>query len=77
MYAYLGSGAAVREDAIIGVFDLDNASASPITREYLKKREDSGELISLAEGLPRYFIVTTDRRREKVYMTHIKMRSIV
>ena len=77
MYVYLGSGAVVPEDEIIGVFDLDNASSSRITREFLKAREDSGELVTLSDDLPRYFVVTSDGERTATYLTYMKMKRVI
>ena len=44
MYLHLGTGAVVRTDSIIGVFDLDNTSQSHLTRRYLAAAEKSGQV---------------------------------
>ncbi|MDR2502538.1 MAG: DUF370 domain-containing protein [Oscillospiraceae bacterium] len=58
MYLYLSGGAVIRSDEVIGVFNADNASHSKITREFLERRQALGELISVADDVPRYITVT-------------------
>ena len=40
MYLHLGSQMAVRDRAIIGIFDLDNTSSSKITRAFLEQAQE-------------------------------------
>ncbi|MDR2616192.1 MAG: DUF370 domain-containing protein [Oscillospiraceae bacterium] len=61
MFLYLERDEVVRESEIVGIFDLDNASWSHKTREYLSASEKSGRLKNLSDGLPRTLIVTTGR----------------
>lgn len=55
MYISIGGDMAVRDRSIIGIFDLDGASLSKKTMEYLKDAEESGGLISVTEDLPKPF----------------------
>jgi len=61
MYVILGREELIDEEDIIGVFDLDNASWSYLTREYLARAEKAGRVKNLSDGLPRSLIVTADR----------------
>ena len=42
MYLNIGGDMAVRDTAIIGIFDLDNTSISAKTREFLGSAEREG-----------------------------------
>jgi hypothetical protein len=57
----LGREELIPEEDVIGIFDLDNASWSYLTREYLARGEKSGRVKNLSDGLPRSLIVTTKR----------------
>lgn len=59
-YLYLGGEAAVEDSRIVGIFDLDNASWSLLTRRYLSAAEKSGRLQNAAEDIPRSFVVCAD-----------------
>ena len=57
MYLHLGKNVVVQKSDVIAVFDLDNSSYSHITRAYLTEAEKKGEVINVAEDLPKSFVV--------------------
>lgn len=56
-YLYLGGEAVIEDTDIIGIFDLDNASWSIRTRQFLSASEKSGKLKNAAEDIPRSFVI--------------------
>lgn len=68
MYLSIGKDMAVRESAIIGIFDLDNTSTSPKTREFLTAAEKEGQVIP-CDDLPKSFILTAEYGFNRVYLT--------
>ena len=59
MFLNLSTDFSVRISDVIGIFDIDSASLSAATRDYLRKKERKGELISLSYDLPSSIVVTT------------------
>ncbi len=47
-YLHLGKGCVVRDDEIVGVFDLDVTSQSHLTRKYLAAAEKAGQVEAAA-----------------------------
>ncbi len=68
MYLSIGNDMAVREQAVIGIFDLDNTSVSKRTREFLKRSEREG-LIVPCDDLPKSYIITAEYGLTKVYLS--------
>lgn len=68
MYLSIGQDMAVRDSAIIGIFDLDNTSTSPRTREFLARAEKNGEVVP-CDDLPKSFILTAEYGFNRVYLT--------
>ena len=68
MYLSIGKDMAVRDSSIIGIFDLDNASSSIRTREFLAAAEKEGQVVPCDE-LPKAFILTAEYGFHKVYLT--------
>ena len=68
MYLSIGQDMAVRDSAIIGIFDLDNTSTSKRTREFLDAAEKNGEVVPCDE-LPKSFILTAEYGFNRVYLT--------
>lgn len=59
MYLHIGSETIVLEKNLIGIFDLDNTSVSKFTREFLRSRQQQGAVITVAEDIPKSFVVCT------------------
>ena len=52
MYLHLGQDVVVPSKDIVGIFDLDNASYSHITRDFLKKATTNKQVINISTELP-------------------------
>jgi len=62
MYLHLGQNVVVPEEAVIGIFDLDNTTGSHITRKFLGDAEKAGRVTSVSDELPKAFVVCSDSR---------------
>ena len=60
MYLHVGNNKNIREKKIIGIFDLDGSTLSPITRKYLADAQKRGEVESTNEELPKSFVLYFD-----------------
>ncbi|MFQ8832038.1 MAG: extracellular matrix regulator RemB [Ruthenibacterium lactatiformans] len=70
MYLHLGQESIVRTRDILGIFDLDTASLSRHTRDYLAAAEKAGRVVTVTGELPKSFIVTTGES-PAVYISQI------
>ena len=68
MYIHIGFDMAVRDRSIIGIFDLDHASCSKHTRQFLSQAEKNGEVIPVTEDLPKSFLLTSEYGMNKLYL---------
>lgn len=68
MYISIGNDMAVRDSSIVGIFDLDNCSWSLKTRQFLENAEKNGEVIPVANDLPKSFILATEYGINQVYL---------
>ncbi|MBP3436440.1 MAG: hypothetical protein J6K61_00835 [Clostridia bacterium] len=65
MYISIGSGRYVRKKNILGIFDLDNATVSSVTRLLLTKKEKEGSLVSVKEDIPKSIVIVSSPKREQ------------
>lgn len=72
MYLHLGDSAVVPYASVLGVFDLDNATYSKRTRDFLERAEADGELTSLGQRLPVSLVVTESR----IYLSPISSQTL-
>ena len=61
MYLHLGQNVMVRNQDIIGVFDLDNTTWSFRTRRFLERAEQEGRAITVGDDLPRSFVLVREK----------------
>ena len=57
MYLSIGKNTVIREEEVIGIFDLDNCSQSHLTREFLSAAEKNGCVVNAAEDIPISFLL--------------------
>lgn len=77
MYLYLGGDAVVNDKNIIGIFDLDTATVSKKTRDYINHAEKSGETVYTSYDLPKTFAVCASKNcKNKVYITAVSTQTI-
>ena len=76
MYIPIGSDMALRDEAIVGIFDLDNTTCSRDTRNFLRQAEDAGEVVTVTDELPKAFVLTREFTLDRVYLTQFSAATI-
>ena len=71
MYLHIGNGKSVKRKNIIGIFDLDTATVSKITKDFINKRQKDGAITYLDSDLPRAFILLDEDGKAKVRLSRI------
>ena len=75
MYLNIGGDMAVRDSAIIGIFDLDNTSVSLRTRDFLASAEQEGQVVP-CDDLPKSFILTAEFGMNRLYLTSLNTATL-
>jgi len=76
MYLHLGQDVIVRKADVLGLFDLDNCSYSHITREFLKKAEGSGQVIVVAEDIPKSLVLVSEGGKTVYYLSQLSTATL-
>lgn len=71
MYLFLGGDISVREDNIIGIFDMDNTTVAASTRKFLSRAQKEEKVITVSYELPKSFCLAIDGDKEVVYISQI------
>lgn len=71
MYLFLGGDVSVREDSIIGVFDMDNTTVAASTRKFLSRAQKEGNVVTVSYELPKSFCLAAEGDKETVYISQI------
>ena len=76
MYLHVGKEILLKTDDIVGIFDLDTATVSKATRNYLAQSEKRGEVINVTNELPKSFVVCQTGNDKKVYISQISSATL-
>ena len=71
MYLHIGGGVTVKKKDLIGIFDLDSATVSKVTRKYISHNQKKGNIKYEESDIPRAFVLYEDRDGYKIRLSRI------
>ena len=77
MYLHLGQDVLIKKEHIIGIFDMDKATVSKRTRDFLAAKEKEFKLINVATDIPKSFIVCNWGMDVVVYISQISAQTLL
>lgn len=77
MYLHLGENTVVRNDNIIGIFDMDTSTISKWTKDYLSNATKNKRIINVSMELPKSFVVCNENNEIKVYVSQISSQTLM
>lgn len=79
MFLHLGESVIVREEDVVGIFDIENTSVDKNTRIFLKKAQEQGQVINVSLEMPKSFCVCQNPRTHKikVYISQISPQTLL
>lgn len=76
MFLHIGENITVRKKDIIGIFDMDNTVTPETTKNFLRCAEQKKEIAVAGYDLPKSFVVTADKKGQKVILSHISAKTL-
>ena len=71
MYLHIGNEQILRKEDIIGIFDIENASVSKFTKEFLSRSQQEGQGVSVTADLPKSIIVWERNGERRLYLSQL------
>lgn len=71
MFLHIGNGKSVRKKDVIGIFDLDTATISKITKDFISENQKKGNIFYTDSDLPRAFLLIEEDEGIKVRLSRI------
>lgn len=71
MYLHIGNKKSVKKKDIIGIFDLDTATESKISKDFINRYEKNGLVEYDDEDLPRSFVLVEEKGKCRVRLSRI------
>lgn len=76
MFLHVGNNKNIRLSSVIGIFDMDNATLSGITRKYLSQKQREGVIISAVEEIPKSFVLYRENGEYKICFSQLSSSSL-
>ncbi len=77
MFLHVGNNKNIRLSMVIGIFDMDNATLSSITRKYLSGKQKQGAVISAAEEeIPKSFVLYKENCEYKICFSQLSSAAL-
>ena len=76
MYLHIGNKKSVKRDKIIGIFDLDTATVSNISKDFINRKQRDGLVEYDDNDLPRSFVLIDEGGATKVKLSRISVQGL-
>lgn len=76
MYLHVGNNRNIRKSAVIGIFDMDNATVSQITRKYLNSMQKDYLLEAASYDIPKSFILYEEHGESKICFSSLSTSAL-
>ena len=77
MFLHAGNGRNIRQKDIIGIFDMDNATISRVTRKYLLEEQKKMLVEAVADEIPKSFIVYRAENEVKICFSPLSTSALL
>ncbi len=77
MFLHAGNGRNIRQKDIIGIFDMDNATISRVTRKYLSEEQKKMLVEAVADEIPKSFIVYRAENEVKICFSPLSTSALL
>ena len=77
MFLHAGNGRNIRQKDIIGIFDMDNATVSHVTRKYLSAEQKKKAVEAVADEIPKSFILYKSDGEFKICFSPLSTSALI
>lgn len=76
MYLHLGQEVVVKTGDVIGIFDLEKATLSKKTKDFLAAATRGSRVVTVSYEMPKSFVVTQGQEGGRVYISQISTETL-
>ena len=76
VFLHVGNNKNIRIRDVVGIFDMDNATVSSVTRKYLSHKQKTLTVESAAEDIPKSFVLYRDGDGYKICFSQLSSAAL-
>ena len=77
MFLHIGNGKLIKQNQIIGIFDIDTATVAIKTKKWIAKQQKENKVVTVNYEIPKSFILMDDKDDNKVYLSQLAPKTLV
>ena len=77
MYLHIGGQSMIKNSDIVAILDMETTSVSKKTREFLRECEKRGQVVNVAEDIPKSYILCNENGEDKIYISQISSATLL
>ena len=76
MFLHVGNNKNIRLRSVVGIFDMDNATLSAVSRKFLSLKQREGLVESAIEEIPKSFVLYHDGWEYKICFSQLSTSAL-
>ena len=76
MFLHVGNNKNIRLRNVVGIFDMDNATLSAVSRRFLSQKQREGLVESAIEEIPKSFVLYKDGEEYKICFSQLSTSAL-
>ena len=76
MFLHVGNNKNIRLRSVVGIFDMDNATLSSVSRKFLSQKQKQNLVESAIEEIPKSFILYKDGDEYKICFSQLSTSAL-
>lgn len=76
MFLHVGNNKNIRLKSVVGIFDMDNATLSSVSRRFLSQKQREGLVEAAIEDIPKSFILYRDKDEYRICFSQLSTASL-
>ena len=77
MFLHVGNNKNIRLRSVVGIFDMDNATLSAVSRRFLSQKQREGLVESAIEEIAKSFVLYKDGGEYKIWFSQLSTAALI
>lgn len=77
MYLNIGKDTLIRQSDIVAVFDIDNATVSQITRDFVNEKKSGIKIENVCDDIPKSFVLCDKKGKKILYISQFSSQTLL
>ena len=77
MYLHIGKDTLIRQRDIIAIFDMENATVSSITKDFIHEKKNRIRIENVCDDIPKSFVLCEKNKEYILYISQLSSQTLL